>query len=66
FNIQNLNKGEPTIIDVIDITGKSIYKSTISGKSETFINLEGSPDGCYFLKVYSESESRIFRIVIIH
>jgi hypothetical protein len=50
------------IIEVSDITGKVICFSRLSGQAGT-VDISSSPAGIYFLKVNSESTTKVIRLV---
>ena len=55
---------EKTDIQLVDVFGKTIYKTTVSTK-ETTINLSSFPQGIYFLKATSgNTHSEIKKIVL--
>ena len=59
---RNENFSDMLIINIFDINGKTVFKSTIS-KEESKINIHSLPNGVYFLKVSSKENSNSIKII---
>ncbi len=53
----------PCSVSITDITGKTIYTSTVNSKS-TIINLKNQPAGIYFIKIKTESGIYTEKLII--
>ncbi len=68
FNVDLQIVAKPYSINIIDVTGKTIYTSTVQQGSNTFkssiINLKDRPAGIYFIKIKTETEIYTEKIII--
>jgi hypothetical protein len=61
----NLDKiHQDGIISLIDLTGKSIMETKISGNKEVTMNVSNLSKGCYFVRIETEEGTTVRRILI--
>ena len=64
FVLQIDNLKQPTIVSILDITGKEIYNKKISNKEEK-INIGSYPEGTYFLSIKNNNSVITRKIIIL-
>jgi subtilisin family serine protease len=55
-----------TVITINDVTGKIVYSKeagTLAGGSEHVVNMENNPAGIYILRIVSNGEEAVYKIV---
>jgi len=56
---------QPMEITILDYTGKIILTRNCSGSKKYSFNLQGIPNGCYFLKIKSENNLLIRKLIVL-
>ncbi len=55
-----------TNLTLIDITGKEVYSSDITGKNKVSISLRDYDSGVYFVTITSKNEKLAYKLVVSH
>jgi hypothetical protein len=63
FNIGNLNQTEPTIISVIDLSGRIVYDQSSTG-STAQVYVPNLDAGVYMIKIQTAQSSEMHRVVL--
>lgn len=65
FSVGNLNVASPTELNVVDVLGKVVYKTTYLNKQELneVLDLFSVSKGIYFVKVRNDNNQSVYRIV---
>ncbi len=63
-NNLNVKTGTNARIEIINLSGKVVYNSRVNGTNDLFsIDISGYPKGLYFVRMITEDNSRIEKIV---
>ncbi len=62
----DLKNIKATKLTLIDITGKEVYSSDITGKKKVSISLTNYDNGIYFVTISSKNENMAFKIAVSH
>jgi len=65
FVVGNLNSKTPTLINVVDMLGKTVLQYSYSNKSELkeMLDLSSLNNGVYFIKVINDNNQSVHRVV---